>query len=192
MLNTIISVWSTLDSWDKSLFRLINGRLTNSVFDVIAPMLRNQSTWYPIYIALIIFIIYKLKKESWKWIAGMIVSVSVSDIISSHILKNLFGRTRPCCDISMIGHCRLLLDHCPANPSFTSSHASNHFSMGVFMFLSLHRYFGKWSAIFLLWAAVIAYSQVYVGVHYPLDVIGGGFLGTCIGMFVYKLYCRIF
>ena len=192
MFNTIIlSVWSSVDNLDKSLFRLLNGRLTNSVFDTVAPMLRNQSTWYPMYVALMIYMIIKQKRESWKWIIGMIISVSISDIVSSHFVKKIVGRVRPCSDISMTGHCRLLLDHCPGNPSFTSSHASNHFAMGVFMFLSLNRYIGKWSYVFLVWAAAISYSQVYVGVHYPLDIIGGGLLGTLIGKLTYNLYCKM-
>ena len=59
-----LSIWQTIDSWDRSLFKLFNGRLTNSFFDKIAPMWREPGTWYPMYIAILIYIVIKLKKQS--------------------------------------------------------------------------------------------------------------------------------
>ena len=198
MLNTFgaihcyfISIWTILDSWDKSLFKLINGRLTNDIFDKIAPWWREQSTWYPLYISLLLYVIMKMKKDAWKWVLAFILTVTISDIVSSHILKDLVGRVRPCSEATLVGYCKLLIGRCPTSGSFTSSHASNHFAMAMFIFYTLRKYFGKFGIIFILWAASIAYAQVYVGVHYPFDVIGGAVLGIGIGTLMSKLYSRV-
>ncbi len=197
MLNTfgtiqimLLSIWTTLDNWDKSLFKLFNGRLTNDFFNKIAPWWREQSTWYPLYISLLLYVIIKMKKNVWKWVLAFILTVSISDIISSHILKDLVGRIRPCSEPSLVGYCRLLIGRCPTSGSFTSSHAANHFAMAMFIFYSLRKYFGNFGIIFIVWAATISYAQVYVGVHYPFDVIGGAVLGIMIGTIMSKLYNR--
>ena len=186
-----LSIWQTLDGWDRSMFRFFNGTLTNSFLDKIAPVWREQSTWYPMYIAILLYIIIKLKKQSWKWALAFILSVSVADIISSHILKDWVGRVRPCSEPLLIGHCRSLLGWCPSSGSFTSSHAANHFAMGMFMYYTMQRFFGRFAVIFIVWAATIAYAQVYVGVHYPFDVLGGAALGIVIGKLMSMGYERI-
>jgi undecaprenyl-diphosphatase len=66
--------------------------------------------------------------------------------------------------------------------SFTSSHAANHFGLAMFSFLTLRPQIGKWAWLFFLWAAAIGYAQVYVGVHYPTDIIGGAVLGMLAGL----------
>ena len=197
MLNTIsaihimlLSIWSSLDNLDKSLFKLVNGKLTNDVFDNIAPWWREQSTWYPLYISLLLYVILKMKKSAWKWIVAFILTIAITDIISSHILKDLIGRVRPCSEPLLVGYCKLLINRCPTSGSFTSSHASNHFAMAMFIFYTLKKYFGKFGVIFIIWAFTIAYAQVYVGVHYPFDVIGGAILGSAIGILMSKLYYR--
>ena len=186
-----LSIWTSLDNLDKSLFKLINGQWTNSFFDSVTPWWREQSTWYTLYIALLIYVVLKLKKDSWKWIIGFIIIVAISDIISSHILKEWIGRVRPCHEPSLVGYCKLLIGRCPTSGSFTSSHASNHFAMAVFIFYTLRKFFGKFGGIFIVWAATIAYAQVYVGVHYPFDVICGAILGSTIGWGMSKLYAKL-
>jgi len=81
-----------------------------------------------------------------------------------------------------------LVDHCGQNGSFTSSHATNHFGIAVFIFITLEKVWGKFNYLFLLWAAAICYAQVYVGVHFPFDVLGGAILGSCIGFAMGKYF----
>jgi undecaprenyl-diphosphatase len=81
----------------------------------------------------------------------------------------------------MAGKVRLLLDHCSGGFSFTSSHAANHFGLAMFIFISLTPVFKKYTWLFFLWAGVIAYAQIYVGVHYPLDVLVGAMIGLVVG-----------
>jgi membrane-associated phospholipid phosphatase len=101
--------------------------------------------------------------------------------VSSGLLKGYFNRTRPCGEEALMGHLELLLNRCPTSGSFTSSHATNHFGAAMFIYITMKEVFKKNGLLFFLWAASICYGQVYVGVHYPSDVIGGGILGCVIG-----------
>ncbi|HXB43087.1 MAG TPA: phosphatase PAP2 family protein, partial [Puia sp.] len=106
--------------------------------------------------------------------------------ISSSLIKGLIFRFRPCQDPVVSQYARVLVSYCPQSSSFTSSHACNHFSAAMFIFLTLKHTSNWWRLIFL-WAFAISYSQVYVGVHYPLDVLGGIIVGCIVGygMFVF-------
>ena len=93
----------------------------------------------------------------------------------------MIGRVRPCNDPEMASQLQMLAGYCGGNGSFTSSHAANHFGMAVFLFLTARHILGKWSLLFFAWAFIVCYAQVYVGVHFPLDVIGGALLGSILG-----------
>ena len=110
-----------------------------------------------------------------------VLTVVLTDQISSSFIKPFFERPRPCRDPILMNQIRMLLNGCSGGYSFTSSHATNHFGFAVYIYLTLGNIIGKWKYAFLVWAAVIAYGQVYVGVHYPLDIICGALLGTTIG-----------
>lgn len=173
---------------DKELFFKINSEWIFGLGDFLFPILRYPKTWIPLYLALFLFMAIKFKWKSWPWILMALVCILVSDQLSSQVLKGFFGRLRPCQDFPE--SVRLLVAHCPGNASFPSSHAVNHFAIGVYFFLSLRPYFKKWSLLFLLWAASICYAQVYVGVHYPIDVLGGAFIGVLIGLIIYLIFNR--
>ena len=89
-----------------------------------------------------------------------------------------------------MSHVRLLLDHCSGGYSFTSSHATNHFGFSVYVFVTLRSIFHKWSYLFLFWAASVSYAQVYVGVHYPLDILCGALIGATIGYATSQIFIR--
>jgi undecaprenyl-diphosphatase len=76
---------------------------------------------------------------------------------------------------------RLLVNYCPPHSGFPCSPASNHFAAAWFIFITLNET-GSWRWLLLLWALIISYGQIYVGVHYPLDVAGGIILGSAIGL----------
>jgi undecaprenyl-diphosphatase len=108
------------------------------------------------------------------------VTFALSDYTSASIIKPLVHRIRPCNDATLRKTVHLLID-CGSGYSFPSAHAANHFALAFFMLISLHKQF-KWVWIpSLLWAFSVAYAQVYVGVHFPLDVLFGGILGLGIG-----------
>ena len=175
-------LWLWLDSWDKYFFLQINVLWTSPNLDNIFPWYRDATTWYPLYLFLLLFISMNYGWKGIPWIIGLILTISISDQLSSNLIKNYFLRPRPCSDIFIQHYGRLLINSCPVNFSFTSSHATNHFAAATYIFFTLKPVFKKWVYLFFIWAATISYGQVYVGVHYPLDVIGGAILGCCIGI----------
>jgi undecaprenyl-diphosphatase len=169
---------------DKELFLFFNQQHTNSFFDWLMPILRNSNNWIPLYAIILIFAIIKIKRKVWIWIVSALATVICTDQISSHIFKPFFHRPRPCADPIFASKVRLLLDHCSGGFSFTSSHACNHFGIAIFFITTLSSFFNNWKYLFIFWAASICYAQVYVGVHYPIDVFVGGFLGVFIGKII--------
>ena len=131
-------------------------------------------------------IIKTFSKKSWWIIGGLLVTVGLADGISSHLVKNQFQRIRPCNQTGFKETAHLLVP-CGSGYSFTSSHATNHFAIAFFLMLTIGRRW-KWIRFPLfLWACSIAFAQVYVGVHYPLDVLAGGILGTFISFVIVYL-----
>jgi undecaprenyl-diphosphatase len=175
---------------DRKLFALINQQLSHPFLDVIFPWWRETITWTPLYLFLLIFVIANAKKSSLPWIIMALITILLSDQISSSIIKPIFARLRPCNEPELAGSVRLLLDGCGAGYSFTSSHATNHFAIAVFLMITLQNWLKGYGWIFLLWAITVAYGQVYVGVHYPLDILGGALLGSGIGFFTARLYTQ--
>lgn len=191
ILNSFLQqVWQWLNAWDTALFLQINSVFTNPLFDKILPLWRNANTWLPLYVFLIVFSVLNFKDKAFFWIIGAILTLVITDQFSSSVLKPLFQRPRPCNDPNLMGHVRLLLDHCSGGYSFTSSHATNHFGFAVYVFVTLKSVFKKWSILFIIWAATVAYAQIYVGVHYPLDVIFGSIIGSSIGYATSQIFIR--
>jgi len=182
--------WASLIEKDKALFSNINGKWTSALLDKIMPWVRTSNNWIPLYIALLVFIIYHWKTNAWKWVLLAIVNVGLTDQISSSIFKPLFHRLRPCADPEIMNQSRLLLEHCSGGFSFTSSHAANHFGIAVFIFMTLQPLLKNYRFLFLVWAAIIAYAQVYVGVHYPLDIFFGSLIGIVVGYFNGKIFLK--
>ena len=173
---------------DHALFSSINGKWTNPLLDSVMPWVRHSNNWIPLYVVLLSFIIYKWGKKSWKWLVLVALNVTLTDQISSHLFKPFFHRLRPCADPELMQQSRLLLDHCSGGFSFTSSLAANHFGIAVFLVVTLQPLMKNFLYLFLVWAALIAYAQVYVGVHFPLDILAGALIGIIVGYFNGKLF----
>lgn len=167
--------------FDLLLFRKINHEWTNSFFDTVLPFVRESAVWVPLYLFLIVFAWQNYGKEAWFWILTAALTVLVTNFISSDLIKPYFNTPRPCSTLGLEPAANLLLNRCPVSGSFTSSHATNHFGLAMFLFQTL-RHSVKWAWAFFLWAFIIIYAQVYVGVHFPQDVIFGALLGSFIGL----------
>lgn len=177
----LISMMDTLISWDRHVFEWINRGLANSWFDQVFPYLRNSVYWTPLYLFLFVFFTLNFGRKGWWWVLFFLSTVAMTDMVSSQGFKMYFERLRPCQDPDMIDHIRLVLDRCAGGYSFTSSHAANHTGIAIFFYLTTRGFLGKWGLIAFAWAALIGFSQVYVGVHYPLDILGGAFIGLIFG-----------
>jgi membrane-associated phospholipid phosphatase len=182
------SIWAWLKYFDQSLFIKINSSWTNNFLDNVYPWWREANAWIPLYLFLFLFGVMNFGWRIWSWIVFFILTVILTDQISSTFFKDWIHRPRPCNDPAFMYQVRLLLTRCPTSGSFTSSHATNHFGAAYYVFFTMRPYFKKWGYLLFFWAGTISYGQVYVGVHYPLDIIGGAILGSCIGMMTAYIY----
>ena len=173
---------------DKQLFFEVNDCMKNDTFDMLMPMFRDKEFWIPLYILIIILIIRRYKLKALYVIGFAVLTLLLADQISAHIIKPLIARPRPCND-PVIGDLVNRLVDCGSGYSFVSSHATNHFALAVFFIRIFDRPSIRYYIVipFLFWAGLISFAQVYVGVHYPLDVLMGGLLGALIGLGVSRL-----
>lgn len=170
-----------LEYWDQWLFIQINNHQSNAFFDCIMPYFRNAYFWTPLYLFLLVFIVSNFKGRGVWWSVLFLCTISVCDMTSTQLFKEVFHRLRPCSDPDFFQYVRLVVDRCGGNYSFTSNHATNHFGMATFIFLTLRPAIGRWAWLGFAWAALICYAQVYVGVHYPFDVLAGAAIGFAFG-----------
>jgi undecaprenyl-diphosphatase len=174
--------------FDEYLFHLVNG--TNiGWLNSIAPLLREKTTWIPLYLLLAAWCMWRY---SWRTALTLLVAsaltVAVADTTSSKILKPLIQRERPCRAVPDA----IVRVPCGGGFSFPSSHAANHFALAALWIRGLHqqrRLNVLWWAWW--WAATIALAQVYVGVHYPLDITAGAILGVGIGSVFARLWQQL-
>jgi len=194
LLFILISFLEKIKQWDQWLFIQINSGQSNSFFDSIMPYLRSAFYWTPLYLFILLFVLFNFKKNGrgWWWVLFFLCTVSLTDVVSSRIFKEIFERLRPCQDPDFMGYVRLLVDNCSTGYSFTSSHAANHFGMAAFFFITFRSVFKKWALLAFLWALLISYAQVYVGVHYPLDVLGGALIGLLFGWMLGNFFNKRF
>ena len=180
-LTYILHIMKQLLSYDQQLFKIINNQWSNSFFDWLLPWLRNSNMWIPLYLFLVLLITINFRKTGWWWVIFAAGTVILTDFVSSSIIKHNIIRLRPCNEPDIVSWVNVLVGYRPQSSSFTSSHATNHFGIAMFLFLTLRTRFKKWPVIFFFWAFSISYAQVYVGVHYPIDIICGGLIGILIG-----------
>lgn len=176
-----MSLLSKAGELDRFLFSKVNGEWHNSFLDTFLPFTREAQLWVPFYFFLLVFSWMNFKFRGLCWALFFLVNYGISDQVSSTLIKWYFMRPRPCQDPEIMDQVRLLVAHCPGNPSFTSSHAVNHFAAAMFVFVTFKKELGKWWMLMFAWAALISYAQVYVGVHYPMDVIAGAIIGSILG-----------
>lgn len=184
-------MWNQLVQFDQDLFLAINQGLSNPFFDWLLPILRNPYTWAPLYLFLIIFFIKHYGKMGIFVVLFTLANFGISDAVSSHVIKKNVKRIRPCNDLVFKNEVNIRV-RCGSGYSFTSSHATNHFAMAFFWIVLFRR---RWKHVLWLaitWATLISVSQIYVGVHYPLDILAGSALGILIGIGVGLLFKRFF
>lgn len=175
---------------DRHLFHFINYDLANPFFDWLMPLLRNAKFWIPLYIFIIVFCLWKYKKQGAILIVLLALSAGIADFTSVHLMKNTVQRLRPCHD-PIVWPTTISRVPCGPGYSFPSTHATDHFAMAAFLTLVL---FKKWRWIWLwtfLWAGSICFAQVYVGVHFPIDVTVGALYGIFVGWLLALLFKRL-
>ena len=175
--------------FDQELFRLINSVWTTDWMDNVMPVWRSKLFWVPLYVFLFGFLLINFGKQGLYLAVFAVLTITVSDTLSSKVIKKSVERVRPCNSSNPeIADNLILRVPCGGGYSFTSSHATNHFALAFFLIFTLGKRF-KWIRFALtFWAGSIAYGQVYVGVHYPFDVIVGGLLGILVAVLLFYFY----
>lgn len=175
------------ESIDQKLLLLING--WNSPFwDQVMWFISGKTSWVPLYLVLLFFLIKQEIKTWWIVVIAVALLITMADQSSVKLFKEVFERYRPCHNLEIGPLVHKVHNKCGGRYGFVSSHAANSFALAGFLSLVFHK---KWVSIGLLfWAAVVSYSRIYLGVHYPADVFFGGLLGLLISWLVFMAYAR--
>jgi len=178
----LLSFLSRIREWDQWLFQKINSGLSNPLFDSLMPFMRNSVNWAPLYLFLLVFVIMNFRTKGIWWAVLFLSTVALTDMTGTYAFKHVFQRLRPCNDPLFSEQVRLVIDKCAGGYSFISNHAANHFAMALFFITTLRHRLGKWTWLALIWAPLIAFAQVYIGVHYPFDAFAGAMVGSIYGL----------
>jgi len=181
---------SLIEQADVWLFQLLNIHLVHPAADDLMVFLTNGKLSGHIFILAIIFMVFRKGKEGVLVIFLALLAVGMADFSASGILKPLVQRIRPCFALE---HYRLLVTQ-TGSYSFASSHAANSAAVAAVAWIFFHS--GAlieklFTAIMIVYAFAIAWSRVYVGVHYPGDVLAGMLIGVCSASLVYLLFSWI-
>ncbi|GAB5564437.1 MAG: phosphatase PAP2 family protein [Winogradskyella sp.] len=171
---------------DTELFVYLNG-LGSETWDWLWLTITNKLTFVPLY-ALLLFLIYK--KMGWKSLLMIMVVITLMILFTdqtTNVVKRSVLRFRPCACDEIKDFIRFIAERCSSQRSFFSGHASNSMAAAVFGGLVLRPYYKRLIFILLVWAFLVAYSRIYVGVHFPVDILCGMTFGALAGFGFYKL-----
>ncbi len=144
--------------------------------------------WIPFYIFLIYLVIKKYKVRTIDVMISVAVLITISDMTSVYCFKEVFHRLRPCQDAEIKPFVHLVNGYCGGKYGFISSHAANTFALCFFMVNILGRKIKHLTLVMIIWASVVSYTRIYLGVHYPLDVLCGASLGIIVGIIIGKIF----
>jgi undecaprenyl-diphosphatase len=170
----------TINYWDEKAFLWLNSFYLEAL-DPVALQLTQTITWIPLYV-LLLYLIYRIDPKNTLWIlGGVMLTILLADQVSSGLMKPYFERLRPCHDPRWEGMMHVY-GRCGGLYGFVSSHAANTFGLATFLTLKLGK---KQKAIawLFLYALVVSYTRIYLGVHYPLDLFFGALVGVLTAFF---------
>lgn len=178
-------------NFDYWLFAKINGWNPGSVVEKFILLLRDKYVWIPFYVFVMAFLFFNFRfRSALKKLLTILATVGLTDFIGNTVFKKGIERLRPCNNPEMEA---FILERIPCSSSFsfTSNHAANHFAIATILILLLPDLKPAIRMPLLVWAAAISFAQIFAGVHYPLDVLGGAALGVTVATGVYKLVCSV-
>ena len=189
ILNSEFSIINYLKWLDQHLLLALN-RAHTPALDALMVFASNRLVWFPAYALLIGWLIYYFRRRAALLLPLVLAAVGLADSITSRLFKPYFGRPRPCHDGALTGLLHLP-DGCGGQFGFLSSHAANSVALALFLALVLPagRFRGLKIGVFL-WAGLLSFSRVYLGAHYPTDVLGGAAVGALLAWAAARLFRR--
>jgi undecaprenyl-diphosphatase len=173
---------------DQQLLLWLNGH-HSPFFDSLMFSFTAKFTWVPLYVLLLFFIIRQYRWKAVWIILAIVVMITMTDQVCN-ILKNSVKRPRPCHEPAIATMVHLVNNKCGGAYGFVSAHAANTFALAVFVSLMYAR---KWiTSVMLAWASLVSYSRIYLGSHYPGDVLTGALIGVLVAFLVYAVVNRYF
>ena len=171
----------SLQKIDEYFFRIINSAGWEQM-DQLMILFSSKWFWIPFYIYILYLVYKRFSYQFIKILLAFGLLIFIADFGSVHLFKEVFERARPCYFLENIR----VVDGCGGPFGFISSHASNSFALAFFMALLFRNFWGF--ALLFSWAVVIGFSRIYLGVHYPFDILGGMFWGLFVSLLVYYIY----
>lgn len=170
-----------INNLDHELFLFLNG-LHVDWLDPVMTFISSEMGWIPFY-AILLYLVFR--KSGWRGllfvVIGVVILITCSDQLSSHVFKPVFHRLRPCHDPLIQDLVHLPNGHCGGQYGFISSHACNTFALASFIALIMNKFYKKIGLLMFIWAALVSYSRIYMGVHFPGDVLCGAAVGMILG-----------
>ena len=177
-------MFKKLESLDQRLFLYLNGDYADWL-DTLMYWVTIKYTWFPFYLLLIIWLSWRYKWQGVIMLVTMVAALGLADFVTSGLMKPFFERPRPCHEQALKGLV-YIAKGCGGRYGFASSHASTTFALAGSMWWLL-KYWSRWWGLAFGWASLVAYSRVYVGVHYPADILVGAVVGILVGWLMVQL-----
>lgn len=169
-----------INELDHQLFLFLNG-LHVGWLDYVMTFISSEMGWIPFYAVLVFLVFYKYKWKGLWVLLGVAVAITCSDQIASSVFKPLVHRLRPCHDPLIQDLVYLPNGHCGGKYGFMSSHAANTFALATYIWLIMKKFYKNIGWLMFPWATVVSYSRIYMGAHFPGDVICGALTGILLG-----------
>lgn len=179
-----------MEAIDSQLFLFLNG-LHTKWLDTVMVAITEMWLWIPLYILLLYMVFKQYGKRGWWILLAVAVLILCSDQLSAHVCKPLFHRLRPCFNPDLEGLVHLPKGLPGGRYGFVSSHAANTFAVATFLTAVLRKSYRSIGWWLFAWALVSSYSRIYIGVHYPGDILAGAVLGVLIGLIIAMIVRRL-
>lgn len=177
----------SLSNLDTDLFLYLNGLHANWL-DKVMIAVTQMWVWAPLYLLLIYWTVKQYGKRCWWVFLAVGVVVLCSDQLSAHVCKPFFQRLRPCYNPDLQDLIYLPKGMAGGRFGFVSSHAANTFAVAAFLTPVLRNYRPWLGIVLYLWAFISSYSRIYLGFHYPGDILCGAILGILIGLILWRVF----
>ena len=172
---------------DREIFLALNSGFRHPFLDQLMMFLSTTSAWIPLYLCLLYLLVRNYKKETWLILLTVALTILLADQITSSVMKPFFERLRPSHEPSLAEQIFIVNKYRGGKFGFASSHAANTFGIATLMWFFLRNY-RPWISLLFLWALFVGYTRIYLGVHYPGDILVGFLVGFVCAWVSYFLF----